>query len=77
MEKENVEEADYANLSTKFLKHTDIQNGDSVPKYWNYSRRHLQYKPLCFLFSVSARTIRNYHVTVTDFHRGRNDFKKL
>ena len=27
-EKENGEKADYANLSTNFLKHTDIQNGE-------------------------------------------------
>ena len=50
---------------------------DGVPKYWNNSRKHLQYKPFCFLFSVSVRTIPNYHATVTHFHRGGNDLKTL
>lgn len=79
IEKENVEEADYANFSTKNIlirKTGRVRCGDGVPKYWNNSRKHLQYKPFCFLFSVSVRTIPNYHATVTHFHRGGNDLKK-
>ena len=65
IEKENVEEADYANFSTKNIlirKTGRVRCGDGVPKYWNNSRKHLQYKPFCFLFSVFRIIMLQSHI---------------
>ena len=80
IEKEHVEEADCANFSTKtywYAKRGGCVVGMVFQNIGTIVVSIYYINLFVFLFSVSARTIRNYHATVTHFHRGGNDLKKL